>query len=196
MSTRERILDAASEVIQTLGLSRATTREIAREAGFSEATLYKHFNSKEDLFVHVIMERVPNFMVLLKHLSGLAGQKSVKENLTQVASATLDFYCKMMPLGSALFSDRELLSSLQSEIKRQNNSPQGANLALADYLRKEQAQQRIRQSVDPDAASYLLLGACFQRAYWSRFMDEEISTTESEKFVTGLINSLFGGLEP
>ena len=42
-STRDRMLDAAYTVMRTRGLARATTKEIAREAGFSEAALYKHF---------------------------------------------------------------------------------------------------------------------------------------------------------
>jgi AcrR family transcriptional regulator len=44
---RVRILDAAHELMLTLGLARTTTKEIARAAGCSEAALYKHFASKE-----------------------------------------------------------------------------------------------------------------------------------------------------
>ncbi|HEX4258089.1 MAG TPA: helix-turn-helix domain-containing protein, partial [Streptosporangiaceae bacterium] len=44
--TRDRILDAATHVMRTRGFARTTTKEIARAAGYSEATLYKHFQDK------------------------------------------------------------------------------------------------------------------------------------------------------
>ena len=45
MSTRDRMLDAAAHVMHTRGLSRATTKEIAKAAGYSEAALYKALSS-------------------------------------------------------------------------------------------------------------------------------------------------------
>ncbi|HZU16911.1 MAG TPA: helix-turn-helix domain-containing protein, partial [Candidatus Dormibacteraeota bacterium] len=40
---RERIVAAAARVIRERGVVNATTREIAREAGVSEGSLYNHF---------------------------------------------------------------------------------------------------------------------------------------------------------
>ena len=49
--TRERILIAAREVIGRKGKRGATTREIADVAGVNEATLFRHFGTKESLLV-------------------------------------------------------------------------------------------------------------------------------------------------
>jgi len=49
--TRERILAAAREVIGRKGKRGATTREIADVAGVNEATLFRHFGTKEALLV-------------------------------------------------------------------------------------------------------------------------------------------------
>ncbi|HEY6326474.1 MAG TPA: TetR/AcrR family transcriptional regulator [Candidatus Cybelea sp.] len=49
--TRERILRAAREVIGRKGKRGATTREIADVAGVNEATLFRHFGTKEALLV-------------------------------------------------------------------------------------------------------------------------------------------------
>jgi AcrR family transcriptional regulator len=52
--TRERILTAAREVIARKGKRGATTREIADVAGVNEATLFRHFGTKEALIVAVV----------------------------------------------------------------------------------------------------------------------------------------------
>lgn len=51
--TRERILGAAREVIARKGRRGATTREIADVAGVNEATIFRHFGTKEALIVAV-----------------------------------------------------------------------------------------------------------------------------------------------
>ena len=52
--THQRLLDAAARVFAQNGLEGATTREIAREAGVNEVTLFRHFQSKENLVAAVI----------------------------------------------------------------------------------------------------------------------------------------------
>jgi AcrR family transcriptional regulator len=55
-ATRQRILAAAEMVFSREGLRGATTREIAREAGVNEVTLFRHFRSR-DLLLGAVMER-------------------------------------------------------------------------------------------------------------------------------------------
>jgi AcrR family transcriptional regulator len=47
--TRRRILEAAADVFTKSGYARATTKNIAKAAGVSEVTLFRHFESKETL---------------------------------------------------------------------------------------------------------------------------------------------------
>src|SRR5215204_1438961 len=48
---REQILRAATRVFAEKGFSRATTREVAREAGISEGTIYNYFEDKYALLM-------------------------------------------------------------------------------------------------------------------------------------------------
>ena len=52
--THRRLLEAAARVFAQSGLEGATTREIAREAGVNEVTLFRHFQSKEKLLTAVL----------------------------------------------------------------------------------------------------------------------------------------------
>jgi AcrR family transcriptional regulator len=51
--TRERLLHAAREVIEDAGYSGASVAAIAERAGVATGTLYRHFTSKEELFVEL-----------------------------------------------------------------------------------------------------------------------------------------------
>jgi AcrR family transcriptional regulator len=51
--TRERLLHAAREVIEDAGYGGASVAAIADRAGVATGTLYRHFASKEELFVEV-----------------------------------------------------------------------------------------------------------------------------------------------
>jgi AcrR family transcriptional regulator len=72
--TRQRILEASERLMRTIGLARVTTKEIARAADCSEATLYKYFTSKEELFVAVLEERLPSLGSLIAELTAAAGE--------------------------------------------------------------------------------------------------------------------------
>lgn len=52
-STRERLLLAAQELIEEGGYSAASVLAIAGRAGVAAGTLYRHFSSKEELFVEL-----------------------------------------------------------------------------------------------------------------------------------------------
>jgi len=51
--TRDRLLTAARELIEEGGYATASVVAIASKAGLAAGTLYRHFGSKEELFVEV-----------------------------------------------------------------------------------------------------------------------------------------------
>jgi AcrR family transcriptional regulator len=51
---REQIIEAATRVFAEKGFRRATTREVAREAGISEGTIYNYFEDKDDLLMAIL----------------------------------------------------------------------------------------------------------------------------------------------
>jgi AcrR family transcriptional regulator len=50
-ATREKLIRSAMAVAARDGLAAATTSAIAQEAGVAEGTLYRHFDSKDDLLI-------------------------------------------------------------------------------------------------------------------------------------------------
>ena len=50
-ATRSKLMQAAARIVSRDGMAAATTAAIAAEAGVAEGTLYRHFDSKDDLLI-------------------------------------------------------------------------------------------------------------------------------------------------
>lgn len=48
------IISAAGKILTKSGLSGLTTKNLAKEMGFSEAAIYRHFESKEDIILALL----------------------------------------------------------------------------------------------------------------------------------------------
>ncbi|MFF0538791.1 TetR/AcrR family transcriptional regulator [Streptomyces coelicoflavus] len=162
---RERILDAAHELMLTVGLARATTKEIARVAGCSEAALYKHYASKEELFIRVLSERLPRLTPLLRGLAAEPGRAPLEDNLTEIARQAALFYEQSFPIAASLYAQTQLKRRHDETMRELGTGPHLPIEGLDAYLRAERAAGRIRSDADTFAAASLLLGACAQRAF-------------------------------
>lgn len=193
MDTRDRILDAAADVLTRLGLGRTTTKEIARAAGCSEALLYKHFRDKEEIFLGVLKERLPQLTSTLATLPGRAGTGSVRDHLLEVVELAVGFYGGGMAIGSSMLADPVLIRRQRDWLRERGTGPHQANAMLAAYLRAEQRAGRVAADADADGAAALLLGACYQRAFFVRLVGEEPLVPTGE-FVTGVVGAALRGL--
>lgn len=75
---REQIIRGAVKLFREKGFHRTTTREIAKEAGFSIGTLYEYIRMKEDV-LYLVCDDIYNEMH--HRLSSLPIQKGTKEGL-------------------------------------------------------------------------------------------------------------------
>ena len=68
---QERILAAVRKLFSEKGLEGTTTRELAKAADVSEALLYKHFPSKEDLYSAMLKNCARDFAGELQKIAAL-----------------------------------------------------------------------------------------------------------------------------
>lgn len=190
MGTREDILVAAEKIMREQGYARATTKEIARAAGYSEAALYKHFQDKTAIFLGVLSERLPAFGTTLSELGGQAGKGTVRAHLVRVTRLALDFYLESFPIAASLFSTRELLAAHRTAVRDLDSGPHGPQTTLAGYLRAERRLGRLPRATDVDAMAALLLGACFQQAFLMCFEDASPSPEERDRLAKSLVRTL------
>jgi hypothetical protein len=70
------------------------------------------------------------------------------------------------------------------------------NEALAAYLDAEKRLGRMREDADPEAAAAMVLGACYQRAFFRSFLGEDMPAEGEEGFVEGIVQTLMRSLSP
>ncbi|MFG2500004.1 TetR/AcrR family transcriptional regulator [Streptomyces sp. NPDC048441] len=194
--TRARILDAAHDLMLTIGLARATTKEIAKAAGCSEAALYKHFASKEELFVGVLQERLPRLGPLLRRLAEDPGERPVEENLAEIARLASHFYAQSFPIAASLYAETRLKRRHADSMQEMGTGPHVPIEALDAYLRAERDAGRIAPGADTFAAASLLLGACAQRAFAYDSMIGKEPPQPVDEFAAALARTLLAGISP
>ncbi|MET9363011.1 TetR/AcrR family transcriptional regulator [Streptomyces sp. NPDC006632] len=191
---RVRIVDAAHQLMHTIGLARATTKEIAKAAGCSEAALYKHFASKEDLFVTVLKERLPQLGPLVERLTAEPGERSVEENLTDIARQAALFYAESFPIAASLYADPQLKRRHDEALRELGSGPHVPIEGVDAYLRAERRAGRIDADADTYAAACLLLGACAQRAFAYDMTESGVPPQGLEEFARGVARTVLRGV--
>ena len=63
-TTKQRILDSAYELFVKNGYRGSSMRDIAENAGIKAASIYNHFDTKENIFEAVFVEKHPLFRIL------------------------------------------------------------------------------------------------------------------------------------
>src|ERR1700687_2881738 len=86
---KERILAAVRKIFAHKGLEGTTTRELAKEAGVSEALLYKHYPSKEALYKAMLTSCDGEFMGEVKKITSLEPSTSTLVTLVHVMVAAM-----------------------------------------------------------------------------------------------------------
>lgn len=190
MGSREEIVAAAAKVMREQGYAHATTKAIARAAGYSEALLYKHFKDKTEIFMSVLTERLPALGTTLDELMKTAADTPLAANLARLARITLSFYLESFPIAVSLFSSRELLATHRERVMSRDGGPDVPLGRVVEYLGEEARLGRIREDADLEASASLLLGACFQYAFLASFEDREPPAEELDEWAERLAATL------
>ena len=69
----EEILAAAYELLTDLEPIQMTMEMIAEKAEIGRGTIYKHFKSKDDIYVHLILRRREQYIVKLNEIAKDSG---------------------------------------------------------------------------------------------------------------------------
>ncbi|MCB1251187.1 MAG: TetR/AcrR family transcriptional regulator [Acidimicrobiales bacterium] len=94
-SARDRLLDAAVDVATTNGLTKLSVGDVAKRAGLSRQTLYKHFASKEDLVAQAVLRETG---AMVEQVVAAADAHEDPEDSLEAAIATMLRVARAHPL--------------------------------------------------------------------------------------------------
>ncbi len=94
-SARDRLLDAAVDVATTNGLTKLSVGDVAKRAGLSRQTLYKHFASKDDLVAQAVLRETG---AMVEQVVAAADAHDDPEDSLEAAIATMLRVARAHPL--------------------------------------------------------------------------------------------------
>lgn len=86
--TRQQILDASLRLFSERGFARTTVRDIARQAGITDAAIYYHFESKRELLEALVEER--GFLNSLQNLERVTADLPLPETVLWMARGAIN----------------------------------------------------------------------------------------------------------
>ena len=197
--TRRHILDASLRLFSEHGFARTTVRAIARKAGITDAAIYYHFASKQELLEALFEEK--GIVPALQQLEQAAGELPPREAFLSIArdamsllESSRDFV--RLVFMEALGSEPGALAEYRSLMERWER---GASRLLTVYMQRGQLQQVDAEAVARQIVT--LVFATFLDDLLGRFGSSqgkvgELNPALDSYLVTSLDNILSGILTP
>jgi AcrR family transcriptional regulator len=194
---RAQIIDAAVALFGRHGLKGTTTKSLAQAAGVSEATIFKHFPTKDALHAEAFERRTApgseRFVATLQELADRGDDEAV---LRELFGAILSGYEADRDL------HRMLLYGWLEQDRDENRRLWAAMLGgpiftfLRRYIRQRQAEGTFSSDAAPDLLASTLVAPAVQHAVGAKLygLDPKYPDTQvAETFARLLLDGLRGG---
>ncbi|MDP2043514.1 MAG: TetR/AcrR family transcriptional regulator [Algoriphagus sp.] len=158
MSISERqkeIIDAAGKILTQSGISGLTTKNLAKEMGFSEAAIYRHFPSKEAIILAMLGFLRSNMDSRISEVNQSLG---VEERFRAIFSSQFSFFTQNQHFVVAVFSDglweesgqvnQAILALMQTKMR-----------FLLPLIQEGQSQGLFKSSISSEQITHIVMGA-------------------------------------
>ncbi|MBC8178014.1 MAG: TetR/AcrR family transcriptional regulator [Desulfobacteraceae bacterium] len=153
---KKQILKSAVKVFARSNYYNTKMSDIAKEAGISEAMIYRHFSSKKEIFI-----------VVLKHMSDRIltfwerELDPVKSPLEKLRSMLLGYYQRMIKHPNELKVQFLAISGIDDKdvLKRLRTDQQNYIKHFSDVIQEGISQREIRKDVDVNALAFAYNGS-------------------------------------
>ena len=186
--SEEQLLDAARVIFVRDG-TNATTKDIARQAGVGEGSLFRRFPTKEALFSAAILNPPPPAWV--RELEVLVGQGDLHANLVRIACGMIHFAQEGLPLVMVAWAGKAEPTSAAVN----TSEPPGIRdrRYLTNFLRQEIECGRLRPC-NAEAVARMLFGACLNLVMDRLTLRQPLPSEEVQTFSEELVDALWDGI--
>lgn len=187
--TNQQILDAARDIFLQQGFG-ASTLEIAERAGISEASIFKRFSTKEELFFASM--GIPEKSPWVQKLDVLVGTGDLKQNLIQLCLQILELNRQVVP---RLMMLRSRGNAIPEMINKLNSRPSRDLKTFTNFLAREIEQGRLRPS-DPQTVAMILLGSLMNYVFLEQMHPAGDIPRDETIFIQHLVEIVWQGIAP
>jgi AcrR family transcriptional regulator len=154
--TRRRLRSAALELFVEQGVAETTTRDLAKRAGIAEGTIYRHFESKDELVRDLFEDHYFRFGGELDRI-----QAETEGALDAKLRAMIDFMCRLFDEDPTLY--RFLLLVQHSALPNIRTGPTSPAVIFRNLIARAIERGEIPKQ-DPMLAAAMVVGAIIQPA--------------------------------
>jgi AcrR family transcriptional regulator len=158
--TKELIARTALELFVEKGITETTVRDIASAAGLAEGTLYRHFDSKEQLAWELFST---NYLAFALELDRLQQQY---DNLKGKLDAMIRQFCAFFDRDPVLFS--YLLLAQHAQLKKVTPEMVTAVTVLQKVIAQGMARREVPE-MDVELAAAMVMGVVLQVAVFRAY---------------------------
>jgi AcrR family transcriptional regulator len=189
LNRRRQILDAAIECFARQGFQRTGMEDIIAESGLSTGAIYSYFQSKDQVIETLADERHDREKQLIERALAAGDWPQCLHLLMN------DFYepleqapqRKERRLGIYLWAEALCNPKVLRLIRRGINQPLGL---LSDAIAKAQADGRLRDDIDPEAAARTVI-ALFHGFILQQAWDDRVDRAAFGKAAQAMLDAFF-----
>lgn len=190
---RQQIAKVAARLFAERGFRGTTTKDIAQEAGVSEAALFQHFNSKAELYAEILDDKAKHIYGgdWITEINAYIAKKDDEGLLNAISRRILE-YCQKDPdfLRLMLYSALEGHESAKT-IRQQMTRP--VFELLRDYIVSRQ-QDGVFRECNSEAAAFAFLGTQIYYVIARYLFNSTMITIAEDEAISNFIQLSLNGL--
>lgn len=180
------IVENATEMFIELGYAKASMNLLVKRTGCSKSTLYKHFESKEALFIAVIDEALKDHLYQLQELD--LANMSLEQGLSKIARAGLDVITshKHVSICRIVYAEAERIP-IVGQIYYEHGPKRGIS-GVAFYLKQMVSAGEIKCK-NPSIAAEHFWGMLLHKPMLERYcgLTKPMSKTKANRYVNKIV---------
>ncbi|MCP2520574.1 TetR/AcrR family transcriptional regulator [Candidatus Aminicenantes bacterium AC-335-B20] len=185
---KKEIIDISLKIVDEYGVKGLTVARIAKEIGFAESALYRHFKSKKEIISLILdsihLEAKKNFKEIVNNA------KDVFEALSELLKNHLEFLEKYPGIFKVLYSD-EIHIGDEFLLEKLNNVINTVISIIENAVNIGKRKKLIKENVNPALAAIHFLGIV-QTAF--SFWTIKNRKSSLIKIGDSLLNQFFEGI--
>lgn len=190
VSTEDRILQSAIDLIEKKGYKAVTTKEIAKDAGFSEMTLFRHFGTKQKMFERAVEKY--SYTIDMENILEKDATYDLKTDLKLVSKAYHEHLNRNYKIIVITFQERNTHPHIGEKV---TENPKKLKQQLTNYFKEMQNRKKMLDYLDPEmqAMNFLYMNLGY---FLSKFVaGHRVAQLPLDVFIEESVSTFVRGIE-